>query len=927
MKKTKKLLLLLALICTLMVFGMMSASAATEGYYTYEVTDGAATIKEVDKTISGEVIIPDELGGYPVTVIGENAFEQCDNISEVVIPEGVTTIEANAFIWCDLLEKVIFPESLKTIGYNAFAGSTALKELEFRGIVESLPTPGSYEGAFYKCNITTITIPGDFPYISNLFGKNVEVINVTDGTLAYTLDSSDTSVRYYTHTYWYEAKNLKTVNLAPGVVVSSNAFRNCPSVKTVNIGNGTPVIWSYAFYDCNNLESVTIPESVTSISTHAFYSCEKLKEVIIPDSVVTLGDSAFCGCSGIEKLVVSNNITTAVSCVFSSCSGIKELTLPITFPFKENNFAGCTGVEDITITRGTGSLKIAFLTLTINGTSSGNTIYNYAQTPWNASQASELKVRISEGVSYLGQCIFYECNALTEISLPRSMHTISKYAFYNCKNLKSIDIPLGVNCASPSTFKECTALKNINVIRGTISEKSYQATDNTEDYYYGNLPWNRLPENNPVVNLEEGITYIPDYAFYGYNGFEEFALPDTVTSIGKYAFSNTNFSEIVIPDSINTLGAYAFSSCSNLETVTLSSSVTSSATNVFSSCSNLKTVHFEGTREQWESLNIKVSDKVIVRCYNGPMESHVHEYVNIVDDYNYANRCTQSWQQKHYCDCQEYKTVNKSPVGHTEVKDESVAPTCTETGLTEGTHCNVCNDVIIAQSVVEANGHTEVIQEAVEATCTQSGLTQGKYCSVCDEVLIAQKVVEASHKEVIDKALSPSCTETGLTQGKHCSACGEILVAQQTIDALGHRERTKSAVAPTCTKTGLTEGKYCSRCNKDLVAQQVVPVKAHRFNNYYSNYDATCTNDGTKTATCANGCGTRDTVTDTGSKKAHIDNNHDGKCDNGCGHDFTSGCGHLCHKGGIEGFFYKIALFFWKLFKTNKVCSCGIYHY
>ena len=192
-------------------------------------------------------------------------------------------------------------------------------------------------------------------------------------------------------------------------------------------------------------------------------------------------------------------------------------------------------------------------------------------------------------------------------------------------------------------------------------------------------------------------------------------------------------------------------------------------------------------------------------------------------------------------------------------------------------------------------------------------------------VTVKQNTLSApGHKYVIENAVAATCTQTGLTEGKYCSVCNEVFAVQKVTNALGHRERTKSAVAPTCTKTGLTEGKYCSRCNKDLVAQQVVPAKGHNFANYYSNNNATCTADGTKTATCANGCGTRDTVTDTGSKKAHIDNNHDGKCDNGCGHDFTAGCGHMCHKGG---FWYKICLFFWKLFRTNRECSCGMYHY
>ena len=167
-------------------------------------------------------------------------------------------------------------------------------------------------------------------------------------------------------------------------------------------------------------------------------------------------------------------------------------------------------------------------------------------------------------------------------------------------------------------------------------------------------------------------------------------------------------------------------------------------------------------------------------------------------------------------------------LGHTEVIDAAVAATCTEAGKTEGKHCSVCGEVIVAQEVVPATGHTEVTDAAVAATCTTTGLTEGKHCSVCGEVIVAQEVVAAlGHTEVIDEAVAPDCENTGLTEGKHCSVCGEVLVAQTVVAALGHTEAIDAAVAPDCTNTGLTEGKRCSVCGEILVAQEVVPAKGH----------------------------------------------------------------------------------------------------
>ena len=174
------------------------------------------------------------------------------------------------------------------------------------------------------------------------------------------------------------------------------------------------------------------------------------------------------------------------------------------------------------------------------------------------------------------------------------------------------------------------------------------------------------------------------------------------------------------------------------------------------------------------------------------------------------------------------ETIIVPALGHTIVIDEAIEATCTLTGLTEGSHCSVCEVVLVPQEILPALGHTIVVDEAIEATCTLPGLTEGSHCSVCEVVLVPQEIILAlGHTIVIDEAVVPTCTETGLKEGSHCSVCEEILIAQEIISALGHTEVIDEAIEATCTETGLTEGSHCSVCDVVLVAQEIAPALGH----------------------------------------------------------------------------------------------------
>ena len=140
---------------------------------------------------------------------------------------------------------------------------------------------------------------------------------------------------------------------------------------------------------------------------------------------------------------------------------------------------------------------------------------------------------------------------------------------------------------------------------------------------------------------------------------------------------------------------------------------------------------------------------------------------------------------------------------HEAVVDAAVAPTCEATGLTEGSHCSKCGEVLTAQEEVPATGHEAVVDAAVAPTCEETGLTEGSHCGTCEKVLTAQTEVAATgHNPVVDAAIAPTCDSVGLSEGSHCGTCEKVLTAQTIVDALGHAYTTTVTKEPTFYEKG-----------------------------------------------------------------------------------------------------------------------------
>lgn len=181
-------------------------------------------------------------------------------------------------------------------------------------------------------------------------------------------------------------------------------------------------------------------------------------------------------------------------------------------------------------------------------------------------------------------------------------------------------------------------------------------------------------------------------------------------------------------------------------------------------------------------------------------------------------------------------------------------PTCTEKGSIKYI-CTECG--VEREEDIDALGHTVVTDDAVPATCTTEGLTEGSHCSVCGEVLVAQQTIDALGHDWGEWKVVKEATET--EEGKEereCARCGEK--EEKTLPVLGHTHTvvTDAAVAATCTTTGLTEGSHCSECKEVLVAQKTIEALGHDWSGEWKVVkEATATEDGKRETYCTRGCG------------------------------------------------------------------------
>lgn len=219
--------------------------------------------------------------------------------------------------------------------------------------------------------------------------------------------------------------------------------------------------------------------------------------------------------------------------------------------------------------------------------------------------------------------------------------------------------------------------------------------------------------------------------------------------------------------------------------------------------------------------NAELSRETVVIPTNGE-----HNY--IVEQESVAPTCTEDGYAVMACACGETQDVTLPATGHKEETDAPRSATCTEDGLTEGSHCAVCQAVLVAQETIPALGHAEESLAGYAATCTSPGLTDGVVCSRCNTTMVAQQEIPATgHTQIQVAAVAATCSAAGHTAGVKCSVCAQILSGCETVAKLPHTEAVLHGEEPTCSQPGKTEGRYCTVCGYVTLAQREIPPTEH----------------------------------------------------------------------------------------------------
>ena len=716
-----------------------------------------------------------------LTSIGIEAFFDCDSLTSIVIPSSVTFLGNLAFALCDSLEQVTILEGVDEIKREVFANCTALIAIDIPLSVEYI-----LDSAFTGCAALAIVNYAGTEAQWNAItieDNNESLLNAEinfEGT-----DAPDESEVIASGECGAQGDNLTWTLTTDGTLTISGEgemdnwihesrtpwYEHFNQITAVVIENGATNIGDYAFYGCSTLASVTIPDSVTSIGEGVFQYCESLKSVTIANGVTSIGEHAFYGCLHLASVTIGDNVTSIGQYAFGNCEHLTSVTIPNSVTsIGKGAFSWCTSLTDATI---------------------GNSVTSIGDYVFSSCK-SLTSVTIPDSVTSIGKEAFASCYSLTSVTIPDSVTSIGESSFEFCASLTSVTIGDSVTSIGEYAFHFCESLANIIV---DPSNLNYCSIDGVL-FNKNATVLIQYSTGNPrtVYTIPDSVTSIGEYAFKNCEILTSITIPDSVTSIGWGAFQYcASLTSVTIGDSVTSISSNAFYSCESLTSITIPASVTSIGDLAFTDCNALETVYYGGTSQQWNDITIGEYNDPLLNAkiiFEGE-DIHTHTWGDVTYIWSEDNaHCT---AESNCTDCGE--TVTETVTATVETID----PTCTAAGCTVYT-ATFTNELFASQQKKEEIPALDHDYDdgvvTIAPTCTTSGIMTYT-CQRCGNSY-TEEIPATGHAEEIIPGKEPTCTESGLTEGKKCVNCSEIIVAQEEIPAKGHTDEDGDYICDVC---------------------------------------------------------------------------------------------------------------------------------
>lgn len=493
----------------------------------------------------GDVVVPAEIDGFTVDVIGINVFKgdtitsltlpdtvlelrsnavsSCEKMTIVTLPQSLVVINRMNFFSCNALSEVTIPASVRYIGDTSFRFCDALRKITFEGVCPAidmdcfsiLPEDAvayvpddqleAYTAAFENAGSTVIVQPS---------GKNAVLVE-NNGYVEdeFDFDASTGTITSYNGYATYLAIP-ETIGGAPVKAIGPEAFARHSYLAFLELPEGLEAIGDSAFYNCETLGRVRFPSTLKTIGSNAFYNAYK-SSVLELTSVESIGDYAFyfAGLKGSLELP----------------EGLKSIG--------ENAFEACTNM---------GANLYLPSTLESIGSNAFKGDYNI-----------QYIVLESPTAPMLGENVFAGCDYLYDIDLNAhgTRQEMQQWQAY----VDALGLPCRVWRAQDPTAQ-------------SPEKGAYQYENRVLTEYTGTktrIHPHLTVSKEPVVGLGDGV-------FKDSQTIEYFSVAhnDEFTTIGAESFMNSSLREVDLFDSVTTIGARAFANCAQLETLTLPDSLT-----------------------------------------------------------------------------------------------------------------------------------------------------------------------------------------------------------------------------------------------------------------------------------------------------------------------------------------------------------------